>query len=144
MSVHFSFFSQLVLPFFSDYEFSNGCRAPPWRQVHGEMCYLVIEPCDTDTLFITCSTAGVFLNGVSQHDIFFIYVFLLLLFIFNNIYFFDFPFLQVNHEAAYVRICLDMCWLGRPSMRDTGSISSSRPNMFSISDNTQNQTLFQT
>uniref|UniRef100_A0A3Q3VZX0 Uncharacterized protein n=1 Tax=Mola mola TaxID=94237 RepID=A0A3Q3VZX0_MOLML len=47
----------------ADYEFSNGCRAPPWRQVHGEICYLVIEPCDTETLYITCSTAGVFLNG---------------------------------------------------------------------------------
>ncbi|XP_029935491.1 armadillo repeat-containing protein 4 [Myripristis murdjan] len=47
----------------SDYEFSNGCRTPPWRQVHGDICYLVIEPCDTETLYITCSTAGVFLNG---------------------------------------------------------------------------------
>ncbi|XP_061096600.1 outer dynein arm-docking complex subunit 2 [Conger conger] len=47
----------------SDYEFSNGCRTPPWRQVHGEICYLIIETCDTDPLYITCSTAGVFLNG---------------------------------------------------------------------------------
>ncbi|XP_062377092.1 outer dynein arm-docking complex subunit 2 [Sardina pilchardus] len=47
----------------SDYEFSNGCRSPPWRQVHGEICYLIVEPCDTDTLYITCCTAGVFLNG---------------------------------------------------------------------------------
>ncbi|XP_074549652.1 outer dynein arm-docking complex subunit 2 [Halichoeres trimaculatus] len=47
----------------SDYEFSNGCRAPPWRQVLGEICYLVIEPCDTEALHITYSTAGVFLNG---------------------------------------------------------------------------------
>uniref|UniRef100_A0A4W5P4D9 Outer dynein arm docking complex subunit 2 n=1 Tax=Hucho hucho TaxID=62062 RepID=A0A4W5P4D9_9TELE len=47
----------------SDYEFTNGCRTPPWRQVHGEICYLVIKPCDTQPLHITCSTAGVFLNG---------------------------------------------------------------------------------
>ncbi|XP_064188478.1 outer dynein arm-docking complex subunit 2 isoform X1 [Anguilla rostrata] len=47
----------------SDFEFSNGCRTPPWRQVHGEICYLIIETCDTDPLYITCSTAGVFLNG---------------------------------------------------------------------------------
>ncbi|CAB1340771.1 unnamed protein product [Coregonus sp. 'balchen'] len=47
----------------SDYEFTNGCRTPPWRQVHGEICYLVIQPCDTEPLHITCSTAGVFLNG---------------------------------------------------------------------------------
>ncbi|NXJ70672.1 ARMC4 protein, partial [Rostratula benghalensis] len=53
------------LEYTSDYTFSNGCRAPPWRQVHGEICYLVIKPHDTDPLYITCSTAGVFLNGVS-------------------------------------------------------------------------------
>uniref|UniRef100_A0A673VQJ3 Outer dynein arm docking complex subunit 2 n=1 Tax=Salmo trutta TaxID=8032 RepID=A0A673VQJ3_SALTR len=40
----------------SDYEFTNGCRTPPWRQVHGEICYLVINPCDTQPLHITCST----------------------------------------------------------------------------------------
>ncbi|XP_056340407.1 outer dynein arm-docking complex subunit 2 [Oenanthe melanoleuca] len=51
------------LEYTSDYIFSNGCRAPPWRQVHGEICYLVIKPHDTDPLYITCSTAGVFLNG---------------------------------------------------------------------------------
>ncbi|NXP82399.1 ARMC4 protein, partial [Ramphastos sulfuratus] len=54
------------LEYTSDYTFSNGCRAPPWRQVHGEICYLVIKPHDTDPLHITCSTAGVFLNGVSN------------------------------------------------------------------------------
>ncbi|NXU55154.1 ARMC4 protein, partial [Turnix velox] len=54
------------LEYTSDYTFSNGCRAPPWRQVHGEICYLVIKPHDTDPLCITCSTAGVFLNGVSN------------------------------------------------------------------------------
>ncbi|XP_015209542.2 outer dynein arm-docking complex subunit 2 isoform X2 [Lepisosteus oculatus] len=47
----------------SDYEFSNGCHTLPKRQVHGEICYLIIKPCDTDALYITCSTAGVFLNG---------------------------------------------------------------------------------
>ncbi|NWW02482.1 ARMC4 protein, partial [Oreocharis arfaki] len=52
------------LEYTSDYMFSNGCRAPPWRQVRGEICYLVIKPHDTDPLYITCSTAGVFLNGV--------------------------------------------------------------------------------
>ncbi|KAM9303711.1 outer dynein arm-docking complex subunit 2 [Morus bassanus] len=51
------------LEYTSDYTFSNGCRAPPWRQVHGEICYLLIKPHDTDPLYITCSTAGVFLNG---------------------------------------------------------------------------------
>ncbi|XP_051910951.1 outer dynein arm-docking complex subunit 2 isoform X1 [Hippocampus zosterae] len=46
----------------SDYEYPNGCRAPLWRQIEGEMCYLIIEPYDTETLYITCSSAGVFLN----------------------------------------------------------------------------------
>ncbi|XP_041102954.1 outer dynein arm-docking complex subunit 2-like isoform X2 [Polyodon spathula] len=52
----------------SDYEFSNGCRAAPWRQVHGEICYLLIKPLDTDPLYITCSTAGVFLNGGMEKE----------------------------------------------------------------------------
>ncbi|KAM8804069.1 outer dynein arm-docking complex subunit 2 [Rhynchonycteris naso] len=47
----------------SDYEFSNGCRAPPWRQSLGEICYVLIKPHDVETLCITCSAEGVFLNG---------------------------------------------------------------------------------
>ncbi|EDL83769.1 rCG40805 [Rattus norvegicus] len=47
----------------SDYEFSNGCRAPPWRQIQGEMCYVMVKPHDVETLCLTCSTEGVFLNG---------------------------------------------------------------------------------
>ncbi|XP_051531045.1 outer dynein arm-docking complex subunit 2-like [Myxocyprinus asiaticus] len=47
----------------SDYVFSNGCRSPPWRQIDGEICSLIIETCDTEpTLFITCSASGVFIN----------------------------------------------------------------------------------
>ncbi|XP_030612323.1 armadillo repeat-containing protein 4 isoform X2 [Archocentrus centrarchus] len=56
------------LQYTSDFEFSNGCRAPPWRQVKGEICYLVAEPCDTETLYITCSTDGLFLNGGIKQD----------------------------------------------------------------------------
>ncbi|XP_016016256.1 armadillo repeat-containing protein 4 isoform X4 [Rousettus aegyptiacus] len=52
----------------SDYEFSNGCRAPPWRQIHGEICYVLVKPHDVETLCITCSTEGVFLNGGKTHD----------------------------------------------------------------------------
>ena len=36
--------------------------------MHGEICYLMVESCDTDTLYITCSTAGIFLNGVSSQS----------------------------------------------------------------------------
>uniref|UniRef100_A0A7N8XJX0 Outer dynein arm docking complex subunit 2 n=1 Tax=Mastacembelus armatus TaxID=205130 RepID=A0A7N8XJX0_9TELE len=52
-----------VVRYTSDYEFANGCRAPLWRQMHGDICYLVIEPYDTENLNITCSNTGVFLNG---------------------------------------------------------------------------------
>ncbi|KAG8443312.1 hypothetical protein GDO86_011923 [Hymenochirus boettgeri] len=52
----------------SDYEFSNGCRAPPWRQVHGEICYLLITPHDTDPFYVTCSTAGAFVNAGKIKD----------------------------------------------------------------------------
>ncbi|OCT73927.1 hypothetical protein XELAEV_18032888mg [Xenopus laevis] len=52
----------------SEYEFSNGCRAPPWRQVHGEICYLLATPHDTDPLSITCSTSGAFLNAGKQKE----------------------------------------------------------------------------
>ncbi|XP_045868726.1 outer dynein arm-docking complex subunit 2 isoform X2 [Meles meles] len=52
----------------SDYEFSNGCRAPPWRQIHGEICYVVVKPHDVETLCITCSAEGVFLNGGKTDD----------------------------------------------------------------------------
>ncbi|XP_021532116.2 outer dynein arm-docking complex subunit 2 isoform X2 [Aotus nancymaae] len=52
----------------SDYEFSNGCRAPPWRQIHGEICYVLVKPHDGETLRITCSAGGVFLNGGKTDD----------------------------------------------------------------------------
>ncbi|KAF1443810.1 Armadillo repeat-containing protein 4, partial [Spheniscus demersus] len=81
------------LEYTSDYTFSNGCRAPPWRQVHGEICYLVIKPHDTDPLYITCSTAGVFLNGVSNnkgfHGVMNIFIFLVLCIYIKNIFFFN-------------------------------------------------------
>uniref|UniRef100_A0A3B4WF26 Outer dynein arm docking complex subunit 2 n=1 Tax=Seriola lalandi dorsalis TaxID=1841481 RepID=A0A3B4WF26_SERLL len=52
---------------YTSYEFTNGCRAPLWRQVHGEICHLVIETCDTEDLYITCSTTGVFVNGSDMY-----------------------------------------------------------------------------
>ncbi|KAB0346677.1 hypothetical protein FD754_011534 [Muntiacus muntjak] len=52
----------------SDYEFSNGCRAPPWRQIQGEICYVLVKPHDAEILCITCSKEGVFLNGGKTDD----------------------------------------------------------------------------
>ncbi|XP_077365539.1 outer dynein arm-docking complex subunit 2 isoform X2 [Festucalex cinctus] len=57
-----------LVKYTSDYEFQNGCRAPLWRQMEGEMCYLMVEPYDTETLHITCSSAGVFLNKGVEHE----------------------------------------------------------------------------
>ena len=51
----------------SDYQFSNGCHAPPWQQVHGDISYLDVKPFDADKLTITANTAGYFLNkGLTQ------------------------------------------------------------------------------
>uniref|UniRef100_A0A8D1STD9 Outer dynein arm-docking complex subunit 2 n=1 Tax=Sus scrofa TaxID=9823 RepID=A0A8D1STD9_PIG len=52
----------------SDYEFSNGCRAPPWRQMQGEICYVLVKPHDVEILCLTCSNEGVFLNGGKTDD----------------------------------------------------------------------------
>lgn len=47
---------------FTDYEFANGCRAPPWRQVHGDISYIAVRPRDGDRLSITAGTSGFFTN----------------------------------------------------------------------------------
>jgi len=44
--------------------FTNGCRAPPWRQAHGDICYLQVITHDVDTLYVTASTEGYYINGV--------------------------------------------------------------------------------
>lgn len=45
--------------------FKNGCRAQPWRQVHGDICYIEARPHDVDTvLYITAHTSGFYLNKV--------------------------------------------------------------------------------
>eukprot|EP01137_Pigoraptor_chileana_P028290 Opistho-2@12027 len=47
----------------SDYIFANGCRAPPWRQIYGELCYLDARPMEGDRVIITASAGGFFVNG---------------------------------------------------------------------------------
>ncbi|CAH1788410.1 unnamed protein product [Owenia fusiformis] len=44
------------------FKFSNGCRAPPWRQVHGDICYLDVRPHDTDYFCVTASASGYYVN----------------------------------------------------------------------------------
>ncbi|XP_076344552.1 armadillo repeat-containing protein gudu isoform X2 [Tachypleus tridentatus] len=46
----------------SEYISDNGCRAPLWRQVHGDICYVVVKPFDDPPFCVTFSTAGVFQN----------------------------------------------------------------------------------
>ena len=48
----------------SDLVFSNGLRAPPWRQVMGDISYLLVTPWDGQELCITASTEGYFINKV--------------------------------------------------------------------------------
>ena len=53
--------SHLCLP---EMVFSNGCRAPPWRQVLGDIAYISVTPVDGATLCVTASTEGYFTNKV--------------------------------------------------------------------------------
>lgn len=46
-----------------DYQFSNGCHAPPWRQVHGDISYIEVKPMDGDSLLVLASTSGYFLTS---------------------------------------------------------------------------------
>ncbi|XP_032241492.2 outer dynein arm-docking complex subunit 2 [Nematostella vectensis] len=46
-----------------DYQFSNGCHAPPWRQVHGDISYIDIKPLDGDAFCVIASTSGFFITG---------------------------------------------------------------------------------
>ena len=57
----------IFVPPLPDHQFSNGCHAPPWQQVHGDISYLDVKPFDSDKLTITANTAGYFLNkGLTQ------------------------------------------------------------------------------
>lgn len=45
------------------YVYKNGCRAQPWRQLHGDICYIEAKPHDVDKpLYITANTSGYYLN----------------------------------------------------------------------------------
>ena len=49
-----------------DVVFTNGCRAPPWRQAHGDICYLQVNAHDVDVFHVTASTEGYYVNGVRK------------------------------------------------------------------------------
>ncbi|KAJ3338823.1 Armadillo repeat-containing protein 4 [Gonapodya sp. JEL0774] len=45
----------------SDYVFANGYRAPPWRQVVGEMCYVELHPVDKEKVVAAGTKKGFYL-----------------------------------------------------------------------------------
>ena len=53
------------------YIFTNGCRAPPWRQVYGEIAYFITKPYDSQQgeLAVTASTEGWFVNQVCYQNL---------------------------------------------------------------------------
>jgi hypothetical protein len=46
------------------YVFKNGCRAPPQRQLHGDIAYIEVRPFDGNLLYITANTSGYYVNKV--------------------------------------------------------------------------------
>ncbi len=48
-----------------DMVFSNGCRAPPWRQVLGDLCYIKVTTPEDEQFYVTASTEGYYINKVS-------------------------------------------------------------------------------
>jgi len=49
----------------SDVVFNNGCRASSWRQMHGDITYLVIDLFDAKLTYVTCNRSGVYENNVT-------------------------------------------------------------------------------
>ena len=47
----------------ADYKFANGCHAPPWRQVHGDVSYIEVKAVDSDVLLVVASTSGYYLTS---------------------------------------------------------------------------------
>lgn len=50
----------------TDITFANGCRAPPWRQVLGDICYIQVKPHDGSELCIAASTEGYYVIKVCK------------------------------------------------------------------------------
>jgi len=46
----------------TDHVFSNGCRALPWRQLQGDICYVVVYPHDSEKFCVTAASYGWFVN----------------------------------------------------------------------------------
>ena len=60
--------SNLFFYYLKDIEFNNGCRASSWRQMHGDITYLVIQPFKQDLLTVTCNRSGIYENNVKNKN----------------------------------------------------------------------------
>lgn len=52
----------------SDFTFSNGFKAPPWRQVYNELCYVNIRCRDKEVIIVTATKKGYFINKGYKTD----------------------------------------------------------------------------
>ncbi|XP_065051590.1 outer dynein arm-docking complex subunit 2-like isoform X3 [Rhopilema esculentum] len=50
------------------YVFTNGCRAPPWRQVHGDIAYIEVKTKEQEVFPLTASTSGYYVNKGMKKD----------------------------------------------------------------------------
>ncbi|KAI8927580.1 armadillo-type protein [Entophlyctis helioformis] len=62
-------FALSLIDWESDYTFSNGYKAPPWRQIYGEISYIRVQCRDREEFIVTASKRGFFINkGYSADD----------------------------------------------------------------------------
>jgi hypothetical protein len=52
----------------SDYTFSNGCKAPPWRQILGDLAYIRVNPKDGNKIIVTATRNGFLVNNGYKVD----------------------------------------------------------------------------
>ena len=46
---------------------TNGCRAAPVRQLHGDIAYIAAKPHDTGVIYIMANTSGYYVIKVSTY-----------------------------------------------------------------------------
>ena len=63
-----SSFAYDCLSFILDYVFANGCRSPPWRQVHGDIAYIEVKTKEGERFPLTASTSGYYVNRGMKKD----------------------------------------------------------------------------
>ena len=51
-----------------DFTFASGFKAPPWRQIYGEISYIGVQCHDKDAFIITATRKGYFVNKGQSSD----------------------------------------------------------------------------